>query len=258
MLGTYTQYSIVTRDLEKSLERFARKPEVEREVEYYRSKISSVKTIKEFVADRRLLSFAMKAFGLGDMGYAKAFMAKLLEGGRDDRTSLANRLADPRYREFAETFDFKRYGEATTVFTRVQTGVVDMYIRQSLEESEGAQNEGVRLALYFERKAASIDSVFEILGDRALGTVVRTALGLPDTVALLDIDRQKEMIEKKLKIEDLREPEKLRNFLKRFTAMWDIKNGAPESSLGATGLVGGSIAQGISGDLMLAIQKMKR
>ena len=112
-----------------------------------------MKSIDDFLADDRLFTYAMKAFGLGDMAYAKAFMRKVLEGGIDANESFANSLADKRYRDFAETFNFARYGEATTVFTRAGQGTVDNYVRQALEENAGAQNEGVRLALYFQRKA---------------------------------------------------------------------------------------------------------
>ena len=66
---------------------------------------------------------------------------------------MANTLTDPRYLEFASTYDFDRYGSIATTFTKARQGTVDKYLRQTLEENEGAKNEGVRLALYFERKA---------------------------------------------------------------------------------------------------------
>ena len=92
------------------------------------------------------------------MTYAKAFMRKVLTEGIDKRDSFANRLADTRYREFVETFNFARYGDDhDRSSTRTRQGTVDRYVRQTLEEDAGAQNEGVRLALYFERKAPSID-----------------------------------------------------------------------------------------------------
>jgi hypothetical protein len=100
----------------------------------------------------------MKAHGLGDMTYAKAFMEKVLEEGVD-AISFANSLSDKRYAEFAKTFNFKAFGEATTSFTKTQQGVVDKYLRQTLEEQAGDENQGVRLALYFQRKAETIDEL---------------------------------------------------------------------------------------------------
>lgn len=258
MLGTYTQYTVITRDLDRSVAQVKDTPQVAREIEYYRDNISNVKSIEDFVGDRRLFDFAMKAFGLSDMAYAKAFMVKVLEGSLDDADSLVNTLADKKYRDFAETFNFNAHGETTTIFTKVQQGVVDMYLRQTLEENAGSDNEGVRLALYFERKAEKIESAYDILGDKALGAVVRTALGLPDSIAFLDIDKQKEMIESRLDLADLKDPEKLGKFLQRFTALWDVNNQQSVQTQGVVALVSGSTASGISEDLMMAIQQIGR
>ena len=258
MLGTYTQYSVITRDLDQSITQVKATPEVAREVEYYRDNIGNVTSIEDFIGDRRLFDFAMKAFGLGDMAYAKAFMGKVLEGSLDDDNSLVNTLADKRYQEFAKTFNFNAYGSATTAFGRAQQGVVDMYLRQTLEENAGSDNEGVRLALYFERKASNIESAYDILADKALGAVVRTVLGLPDSIAFLDIDRQKEMIESRLDFADFQDPEKVGEFVQRFTTMWDVANTTSVESQGIVALVSGSTVSGISEDLMMAIQKIGR
>ena len=46
------------------------------------------------LADDRLFKYAMKAHGLKDMDYAKAFMKKALVEGIDDTDSFANKLSD--------------------------------------------------------------------------------------------------------------------------------------------------------------------
>ena len=102
------------------------------------------------------------------MAYAKAFMRKVLEEGVDDPDSFANKLTDKRYRNLPSRFNFKRYGETTTAFDRTQQGTVDKYDRQTLEEQAGAKDDGVRLALYFARKAPDVESVSGLLADPAL------------------------------------------------------------------------------------------
>jgi hypothetical protein len=62
------------------------------------------------------------------------------------------------------------------------------------------------------------------MADRALLKVTQVALGLPEATGTMDIDRQAELITKKLDIEDLKEPGKLDKFLERFTALWEIEN----------------------------------
>lgn len=256
VIDTLTSYRVISRDIDKSIARVQSRPVVQRETEYYLANISNIKTVEEFVEDRRLFNYAMKAFGLADMAYAKAFMVKALKEGVDADDALANRLVDPRYKEFVETFNFARHGDKATIFEKTRQGTVDRYLRQTIEEDAGSQNEGVRLALYFERKAATITSAFEILADPALSQVARTALGLPQSISQANIDKQAEILEERIDIESFKDPEALSKFLTRFTAMWEIEN---PSSPAQTSIV--ALAQpaefGISVDALMAIAKMK-
>lgn len=256
VLTTTASYRLLAGDMTKSLERAASTPSVERDSARYLERIEKIKSIDDFLSDDRVYTYAMKAFGLGDMVYAKAFMRKALEGGIDDKDSFANSLSDKRYRDFVETFNFARYGETTTVFTRTGQGTVDKYVRQTLEESAGEQNQGVRLALYFQRKAASIDDAYDILADPALLKVVQTALSIPPESGTMDIDRQAALISSRLDLADLKDPAKLAAFLTRFTSLWEIQNPATTASP-ATLLIGRPVEAGIGGDLLLSLQNLK-
>ncbi len=258
MISTLLQYQLVSSNIERSLQLVSSQPTVERASEYYLENIGNVNSIEEFLDDDRLFSYAMKAHGLEDMTYAKAFMRKVLEEGVDDRQSFANKLADEKYREFAETYNFARYGETATVFSRAQEGTVEKYTRQTLEENEGASNEGVRLALYFSRKAGEIDNAYDILADRALAQTVYTALGLPSEFAMSDLDKQAAYIAEKIDFEKLSEPEYLDKLLERFSTLYDLENGTPLSTVpnllissGTTNMV--TIGEG----LLASIQGLK-
>lgn len=257
MVSTYVSYASITRDLSLSLKRVEQQPFVKRETEYYLENIGKVKTIDEFVSDRRLFAYAMKAHGLEDMTYAKAFMVKALEGGVDEDDSFASSLSDTRYKDFVETYNFVRHGETATVFTRAQQGTVDKYMRQTMEEDAGSSNEAVRLALYFERKAPSITNMFEILADSALSKVVRTTLGLPDSFAMLDIDKQADILKTRIDIEDLSDPEALSKLITRFTSMWDVENQTNSGVANVSILFSKPAVFGISTDLLLAMQQLK-
>lgn len=260
-MDTYTSYRLVTKDIEKSLQRVEDQPTVKRETDYFLANISKVKTIDDFLKNDRLFRYAMKANGLEDMTYAKAFMKKVLKEGIEDSDSFANNLTDKRYYEFAKSFDFQGYGETATIFTRAQQGTVDKYLRQTLEQNEGDKNEGVRLALYFERKSGDITNFYEILADTALSKVVRTVLGLPDSFASADIDKQAKLFEDKLDIEDFTDPKRLAKLMTRFTAMWEINNSSSTSSSSSTNmtsvLFSQSASYGLSTDLMLSLSKLR-
>lgn len=258
MLSTYASYTLITRDMQKSINRVEKQPVVERETKYYLDNISKVKSIDDLMADSRLYRYAMKAHGLEDMTYAKAFIVKALKEGIDNKESFANKLTDKRYRDLVETFNFARHGETTTILTRAQQGTVDKYLRQTLEENAGNENEGVRLALYFERKAGSIKTFYDVLADPALGKVVRTALGLPDSFATADIDRQVALFEQRLDISDFKDTEKLNKFLVRFTSLWEVTNRTAPAQLSASVLFGQPPEFGISTNLLMTLQQMKR
>jgi hypothetical protein len=224
MVSTITSYQIISNNLTRSLEQTAEKPDVDRETSYYLAHIGDVKSIDDFLGDYRLYSYAMKAFGLSDMTYAKAFMRKVLTEGVSTANSFANKLVDTRYRDFAATFDFADLGEYATSIPAAQSGVTDKYIRQALEEDAGVQNDGVRLALYFQRKAPTITSSYQILADKALLQVVQTAFGISPMTSMADVDKQAAMLDQKINFEDFQDPEKLNKFLQRFSVMWDVNN----------------------------------
>jgi hypothetical protein len=255
MTTTYTSYKLITQDMTASLKRVAAEPDVARDTQYYLENIGNVKSIDDFMADDRLYNYALKAHGLEDMGYAKAFIRKVLTEGNTSDTAFAKQLSDNRYSELVDSLNFAQYNTAATAFDRAQQGVVDKYMRQTLEQEAGDDNTGVRLALYFERSASGINSGMDILADEALSQVVRTALGLPDAMAAGDIDQQAAYLERVLDIKDFQDPEKTGKFLERFAAMWELDN--PSESYDPLAVFGSSSRTGISADLLISINSLK-
>lgn len=255
MLTTFTRFRLISADLSKSIERTSSQPVVAREIAHYNKTIGGIKSIDAFVNNDRVFKFAMKAFGLEDMDYAKAFMKKMLSEGVESRTAMANRLSDKRYGDFVKAFNFARYGELTTTFAATRAGTVDRYVRQTLEETAGAEDEGVRLALYFQRKAPSVTSAFGLLADPAMLKVAQTVLGLP-VGQKTDVDATAKLIEQRMKIADLKSPEKVQKLLQRFTAIWDA-NTSPATGF-SDQISGGLAGGGMSMDLMFSLQKLRR
>ena len=255
MTSTYTSYRLISQDIGKSLERVSKQPDVARETEYYREKIGNVKSIDDFMADTRLYNYALKAHGLEDMAYAKAFIRKVLTEGASDKNAFANKLSDNRYAELAKSLDFAGLGAAATATEAAKSGVIGNYARQTLEQEAGDDNNGVRLALYFERKAPTIKSGLDFLADDALAQVFRTTFNLPDAFAAADVDKQAALIEKSINIKDLQDPEKVGKLLERFTIMWEMQN--PSTPYDPLAVFGSSSGYGISPDLLISINSLK-
>ena len=258
MFSTPVGYKLIASDITAALKRTSEQPQVERESEYFLSTIRDIKSIDEFLKNDRVFKYAMKAFGLQEMDYAKAFMRKVLTEGIDSSSTFANKLTDTRYREFAETFNFARHGETATIFERARQGTVDRYVRQTMELDAGQSNEGVRLALYFQRKAEGVETPFHLMADRALLKVTQIALGIPEAASTMDIDRQADLIADKLDVADLKEPEKLDKFIQRFTVMWEMENSSANvASNPIVQLVQGSSSL-IGQDLLTQIQSVRK
>jgi hypothetical protein len=256
MTTTFTSYRLLASDLPRSIARVSEEPLVARETAYFRETVGNIKSIDEFMADDRVYRYALKAHGLEDMTYAKAFIRKVLTEGVANDDSFANKLADTRYKEFAQAFNFETHGAAATSFDAAQQKTIDKYMRQTLEESAGADNNGVRLALYFERMAPRLENTYEILADEALAEVVRTSLNLPDEFAATDIDKQAAYFEDQFSLADFKDPAKLGDFIDRFTTLWEMKNPS-QGTLDTSAILGTQGAAGISPDLLLSINTLK-
>lgn len=257
MQTTLARFQQLARNLPVASDRVARLPDVERETRQYLATIGTIKSIDEFLSNDRAYQYAVRAFGLEDMAYAKAFLRKVLTDGIDQPDALANRLTDPRFRDFAETFNFARYGAATTSFTRTQQGTVDRFVRQRLEIDAGRSDEALRLALYFQRKAPTVNTPYALLADRALFRVTQVLLGLPNSAAANGVDKQADLIAKRLNIADLKNPNALDKLLTRFVARWDVQSPSTVQSP-LVGLLGSQGAGDVGIDLLAQLQRVRK
>lgn len=255
-MSVAVNYRLISQTLDRQLERVASGGPVKLETEHYLENFRNVRSIDDFLADTRLFNYAMTAFGLGDLAYAKGYIRKILEGGVSDPTSLANRTDDGRILEFARTFDFVSFGEATMDRAATGTAITERYVRQSLELEAGQDNEGVRLALYFQREGANLSSGIEVLADPALSQVVRTALGFPDAFGGANIEKQAAEIEARLDLASLSDPEEMDDFLTRFAALWDAQNASADPVLSLFG-VGSSSSPTISLELAMSLSSLR-
>ena len=247
--STYATYSYMAKNTDKVLAQEAADPVNARATKYYKDNIESVKTVDDFVNNYQLFNYAMKAFGLSDMAYAKAYMKKVLNSDVNSSSSFVNKLSDDKFKAFAKQFAYLKNG--TLPYSTDITNVVNKYTQQSMEENAGAEDQGVQLALYFKRNAASTTSAYSLLGDPALWQVMKTVYGFPSEMANADITTQKKAVDAKFNVKDLQDPDKVDKLLKRFTVMWDVQNNTtsdPIMQLFDTS--GSSVSSGTSSSLI--------
>jgi hypothetical protein len=259
MTTTYASYMQIANNLDRYTTMTEKTTDVASATKYYQDNIGKIKSIDDFMKDDRIFRYAMKAYGLEDMTYAKAMVKKALTEGVTDSKSFANTLTDKRFAALAKAFDFKTYGDTTTQQASATTGTVSAYVRQAVEVNAGEQNEGVQLALEFARKAPTITSAYGILADKDLLKVVQTTLGISEYTSYQDIDKQATMISKMMDISSLQDPAEVQKFLTKFTAKYDMANStaATDSSNILFATPGSSGSVSIGSDILSAIQSLK-
>lgn len=206
-----------------------------KEVDYFGKTIPGITSLGDFLADKRLTDLVLKANGLDPKKYDKDTLKKIFTSDPDDKKSYLNTTADARFKEIVASFNFDKDGN----LTRAKMGTIQdkqaeastqqQYVQMTLESQEGEKNDGVRLALYFKRKAGDVTSLYQILGDKALYQVVQTTYSLPAQISSMDVAKQVDLLGRFVKLEDLQDPKKVDKLVKRFTAMYDIKNNTQQS-----------------------------
>ena len=286
MISTTAAYLAVSNNLSRQQAATAAQGDVKSATNYYLANIGKAKTVAQFVNNYQLFSYAMKAFGLSDMTYAKGLMTKVLNGGVTSSSALANTLSDPRYKAFATAFDFAANGATTTTSTAATTGTTAKYVEQTLEDNQAKTNPGVSNALYFSRHASSVTSVYGLLADSTMLSVVETAYGISTTLGQSDIDTQAAVLTKVVPITDLQDETKVAKIVSRYTAQYDVSTSAAATNvlladtsdattsiLDAANGVGGTVAAdsvlnlfsssastdtGVSSSLLLSIAKLPK
>jgi hypothetical protein len=232
------------------------------ETEYYQQTIGTITSVDQLLNDQRLKTYIVKAYGL-ERNVSDATLRKILTSDRLDRSSFVNKSDNAAYKALAADFNFDSDGavrRSDVGAAQDRNGIIttqDLYLHQTVEEQAGEDNDGVRLALYFARKASNIKNAYAILADKALLQVAQTALGLPETMSLQDIDRQAKLITDRLDLADLQDPDKLQQFLNRFSAKWDIDNAIATASNPAVMLLTQSAEGTVSMDLMASLQNLR-
>ncbi|SIP98437.1 Protein of unknown function [Rhizobium sp. RU35A] len=230
------------------------------EVKYYSTKMMTMQSPSEFINDSRLVKVLLTAYDIDPSSVSKDFLKQVFSSDLNDPKSFVNTQKNTAWAEILGTFNFDTKGKLAE---RPATGIQSQgkvletehkYTRQTLEEEQGESNNGVRLALYFERMSHSITSAYDILGDTALLEFFRVTYQLPENFSNLDVDKQAALVKKYMKLEDLKDPSKVAKMVNKFTVMYDVQN-SDASSSALSILTGNGNTVGISADLLYSLSQ---
>lgn len=238
-LTGYVGWRFLQRTLEAQQTAFTESQPVTRAVDYFRENIGKVASAEDLVADRRLLQVALGAFGLDEDIDNRFFIQTILEEGSTDREALANRLSDSRYAEFSRAFGFGDVLGQLTGFQTLMDDVAARYEDKQFAIAVGEQNNDMRLALSVESgltdllKANTTTDAqwFAVMGNPPLRKVFEAALGLPSSLARIDIDQQLETFKDRAQsqfgtdtVADFADPERQEDLIRLFLVRSEAAN----------------------------------
>ncbi|SEW41217.1 Protein of unknown function [Cognatiyoonia koreensis] len=194
----YTGWRFLERTLEKQQTAFNESVPVKRATDYFRDTIGTIQTAEDLMKDRRLLTVALGAFGLDDDVNNTFFIRKVLEDGTISDDALANRLADQRYREFSRAFGFGGEELVRTGLATFAETIIDRFEARQFERAVGEQDNNLRIALNLSTALNDITTQnqsdnarwFAIMGSPPVRQIFEGALGLPSSIARIDLDQQ--------------------------------------------------------------------
>lgn len=194
--GGYTGWKLLERTGSAQRAVLARDPQIERSVDYFSEKMPAVATADELVSDYKLLTVALRAFGLDADAKNRLFIRKVLEADPDDSSSLVNKLTDKRYLALNKALGLNQTSSAVEQVD--VAGIADLYVIRSFEKNVGERYPEIELALNAQRELPALagqDSSattkwFQIIGSKSLRKIFDGAFGLDTSFARLPVDRQ--------------------------------------------------------------------
>jgi hypothetical protein len=128
----------------------------------------------------------------------KFYIQKILSEGTTSTDSLANRLSDKSYAALSSAFGFGDPGGPFTGLSGFANRIVARYETKQFQRAVGDQNNDMRIALSLKEGLADISlqntsknaQWFAVMGSSPVRAVFETALGLPSSIAQIDIDQQ--------------------------------------------------------------------
>lgn len=197
-IGGYTGWRFLQRTMAVQKSAFLASPVIQRDIDHFRENIGQVRSAQELTSDRRMLNVALRAFGLERDLDSQFFVERVLAEGTQDRSALANKLADKRYAAFSKAFGFDSPLGPRTQFSILADEIVQRYREKEFETAVGTQDNDLRLAMnvsgalrdMFSKDGTDRSHWFTMMGTPPLREVFETAFGFPAGFGALDIDQQ--------------------------------------------------------------------
>ncbi len=202
--GGMAGWAFLQRTKEQQEEAFSQSASLQKELTYFKENIGTISNADELVGNYRLLKVALGAFGLENDLPNKALIKKVLEEGSLNPNSFANRMVNKSYLTMTKAFGFD-LAPPSFKLSDFADKIAEQYTTRQFEIAVGNTNEDFRFSLTLERELSEMATAsntddgrwYTVFGSEPLRHVMQTALGLPSSIASLDIDKQVKIFREK-------------------------------------------------------------
>lgn len=249
-LSGFAGWNFLQATYDKQLETYSASPQIQRDIDYFKEKVAQPISVEDFVSDPRLRRISLTAFGLSGEEWKTGYIRNILEEVQDPDSSFLQRLNNPQYTSFAEAFE-PANGQINLITSEIDT-IAARFAAESFEIAIGQQDDTMRLSLNFQDGIGELITegsteeavLFKLLGSTPIRTVLETALGIPANLSQLDVDRQAEFLDDRLKsqfginsVQELKDPEVIEKVLQRYQILAGINQNLSTTSSASTALV---------------------
>lgn len=201
--GGYIGWKLLERTMTRQRALFAKNTAEQASRDYFTKRMPQISSADDFVRDHKLMTVALRAFGLDDHIKSKSFIRKILEANPQDNGSIVNRLNDKRYLKLNQALHSEKniFG---VKFANISAILSDFDAR-SFERNIGKHHAEIEIALTARRELSKIASSdagidtkwYQILSSKPLRKIFEVTLGLGERFSNLPLERQLSDIKKK-------------------------------------------------------------
>lgn len=208
--------SLAERTQTQAVKATAAEPAVQHAMAAFTQAVNGAKTVTQLLSNPAVMNVLLTANGMSDqIGYT-ALATQALTSKLSDPQALVNRLTDTRWKTLAQTYNFATGGLKSIQNPKAIAAIAQSYAQATWQASQDAVTPGLSNALAFKAKASNITTVDQILGDKALRTVVTTALGIPLQIAFQSLNAQEAAINSRIDIKQFKDPKFVESFVQRY------------------------------------------
>jgi Protein of unknown function (DUF1217) len=191
-------------------------PQVKRDIAEFAKALAAAKTPAQLLANPAAMKVLLTANGLGDQVPYTALATKALLADPADKGSLVNRLGDSRWLNVNKIYAFATQGLALLkdpkTIAAIANGYAEVLWRKTLDQT----TPGLSNVLDFLKRASTIKTFDQVLGDPAFRAVLTTALGVPKQIAFQSLSAQENAISSRVDLTKFQDPAFVRQFTQRY------------------------------------------